>query len=91
MKHMKKQIIFLVPAALFMIALVSTVPAFASNDEGSGNAGSDVSCSPITGNPNQEKCGGGGIKEVPTGDGCTNYVGPEDTVTHTPRVTVKTC
>jgi hypothetical protein len=45
-------------AILFMIALVPTLPAFASNstDEGSGNAGSDVSCSPITGNPLQEKC-----------------------------------
>ena len=56
---MKKQTIFLVPATLLMIALVPTLPAFASNsnDEGSGNAGSDVSCSPITGNPYQEKCG----------------------------------
>lgn len=46
-----------------MIALVPTLSAFASNpndedsdDEDSGNAGSDVSCSPITGNPFQEKC-----------------------------------
>ena len=55
---MKIQTIFLVPATLLMIALVPTLPAFASssNDEGSGNAGSDVSCSPITGNPYQEKC-----------------------------------
>ena len=60
---MKKQTIFLVPATLLMLALVPTLPAFASNsndedsnDEGPGNAGSDVSCSPITGNPYQEKC-----------------------------------
>jgi hypothetical protein len=55
---MNIQTIFLVPATLLMIALVPTLPAFASNsnDEGSGNAGSDVSCSPVTGNPYQEKC-----------------------------------
>ena len=64
MFSMKKQTIFLVPATLLMIALVPTLPAFASNsndedsnDEDSGNAGADVSCSPITGNPFQEKCG----------------------------------
>jgi hypothetical protein len=52
--------IFLVPATLLLIALVPGLPAFASdsNDEGPGNAGSVVSCSPITGNPYQEKCGG---------------------------------
>ena len=44
--------------------LIPTLPAFASNsndadsnDEDSGNAGSDVSCSHVTGNPYQEKCG----------------------------------
>ena len=58
MFSMKKQTIFLVPATLLMIVLVPTLPAFASNsnDEDSGNAGADVSCSPITGNPFQEKC-----------------------------------
>jgi hypothetical protein len=58
MYHMKKQTIFLVPATLLMIVLVPTLPTFASNsnDEGSDNTGSDVSCSPITGNPHQEKC-----------------------------------
>jgi hypothetical protein len=58
MKHMKKQIIFLVPATLLMIAMVPTLPAFASNsnNEDSGNAGDDVSCSHVTGNPYQEKC-----------------------------------
>jgi hypothetical protein len=56
---MKNHIIFLVPAALLMMAVVTALPAFASNsnDEGSGNAGADVSCSPITGNSYQEKCG----------------------------------
>ena len=61
---MKKHTIFLVPATLLMIALVPTLPSFASNsndadsnDEDSGNVGADVSCSPITGNPFQEKCG----------------------------------
>jgi hypothetical protein len=56
---MKNQIIFLIPATLLMIVLVPTLSAaFASNsnDEGPGNAGSDVSCDPATGNPFQEKC-----------------------------------
>ena len=55
---MKKLTIFVVPATLLMIALIPTLPAFASNSngEGPGNAGSDVSCSPITGNPHQDKC-----------------------------------
>ena len=58
MYRMKNYTIFLVPATLLMITLVPTLPAFASNsnDEDSGNAGADVSCSPITGNPYQEKC-----------------------------------
>ena len=58
MYRMKNYTIFLVPATLLMIALVPTLPAFASNsnEEDSGNAGADVSCSPITGNPFQEKC-----------------------------------
>ena len=63
MYRMKNYTIFMVPATLLMIALVPTLPAFASNsndedsnDADSGNAGADVSCSPITGNPFQEKC-----------------------------------
>jgi hypothetical protein len=58
MYRMKNYTIFLVPATLLMIALVPALSAFASNsnDENSGNAGADVSCSPITGNPFQEKC-----------------------------------
>jgi hypothetical protein len=89
---MKKQMIFLVPAAFLMMAVVTTLPAFASNsndedsdDEGSGNAGPGVSCSPITGNPYQEKCG-----ETTTNCndiGCT-VTAPEDTETHTPRVPI---
>jgi hypothetical protein len=88
---MKKQIIFLVPAALFMIALVRTLSAaFASNDEGPGNAGSDVSCDPTTGNPFQEKCDGGGLRGQTTEDGCKSYTGPS-TEDHLPRMTVRTC
>ena len=45
---MKKQTIFLVPTAFLMMAVVTASPAFASNDEGPGNAGSDVSCSTVT-------------------------------------------
>jgi hypothetical protein len=50
--------IFLVPAILLMVAVIPTIPvnASSSNDEGPGNAGSDVSCDPTTGNPFQEKC-----------------------------------
>ena len=75
---MKKQTIFLVPATLLMLALVPTLPAFASNsnDEGPGNAGSDVSCSPITGNPYQEKCGE--THGTIGGDGCRTIYAPED-------------
>ena len=89
MKHMKKQTIFLVPATLLMIALVPTLPAFASNsnDEDSGNAGDDVSCSPITGNPFQEKCGD--TKETVSGDGECKVTAPEDTETHTPRFSMR--
>jgi hypothetical protein len=93
MKHMKKQTIFLVPATLLMIALVPTLPAFASNsndegsdDEGSGNAGDDVSCSPVTGNPYQEKCG-------ETTTNCNDVIGctvtaPEATELNTPRIPI---
>ena len=89
---MKKQTIFLVPATLLMLALVPTLPAFASNsnDEGPGNAGSDVSCSPITGNPYQEKCGE--THGTIGGDGCSPCIyAPEDRDTHTPRVGIRTC
>jgi hypothetical protein len=42
----------------YQCQLLAQASAFASNsnDEDSGNAGADVSCSPITGNPFQEKC-----------------------------------
>lgn len=98
MQHMKKYLIFLVPATLLTIALVPTLPAFASNsddedsdDEGSGNAGPGVSCSPITGNPYQEKCRPPGDeigKVLPGGEGCTVQA-PEDTATHTPSPKIR--
>ena len=92
MKHMKKQTIFLVPATLLMIALVPTLPAFASNsndedsnDEDSGNAGSDVSCSHVTGNPYQEKCGETKTHSTSRGDVVT---APEDRELGTPNVPI---
>lgn len=84
---MKKQTIFLVPTAFLMMAVVTASPAFASNDEGPGNAGSDVSCSPVTGNPFQEKCGE--TKTDCNTIGCT-VTAPEDTETHTPRFKIIT-
>ena len=89
---MKKQTIFLVPATLLMIALVPTLPAFASNsndadsnDEDSGNAGSDVSCSHVTGNPYQEKCGETKTHSTSRGDVVT---APEDRELGTPNVPI---
>jgi hypothetical protein len=82
---MKIHTIFLVPATLLMIALFPTLPAFASNsnDEGSGNAGSDVSCSHVTGNLYQEKCGETKTHSTSRGDVVT---APEDRELGTPNI-----
>jgi hypothetical protein len=68
-------------AILFMMAMAPAVlSAFASASD------SDVSCSPVTGNPYQEKCGD--TKEK-LGDGKCSVRAPEDKVTHTPSVDVR--
>jgi hypothetical protein len=77
---MKNHIIFLIPASLLMMAVVTALPAFASNSDDTGH-----SCSHITGNPFQQKCGETKTHSTPRGDVIT---APEDTETHTPAVSV---
>lgn len=70
-----------------MLTLVPTLPAFASNsdDESSGNADADVSCSHTTGNPYQEKCGETKTHSTFRGDVVT---APEDRELGTPNVPI---
>jgi hypothetical protein len=64
-------------AILLTMALVPVLPALASTDDG-------PSCSPITGNPYQKKCGETTITRNPNGECIVRA--PEDTETHTPNI-----
>lgn len=74
--NQKIPLIATITAIMLTMALVPALPALASME--------DVSCSPITGNPYQEKCGETTITRNPNGECIVRA--PEDTVTHTPRV-----
>jgi hypothetical protein len=67
-------------AILLMMAIVPVLPALASSDSNDDGP----SCSPITGNPYQEKCGETTITQNPRGECIVRA--PEDTVTHKPNV-----
>lgn len=78
--HMKDHIIFLIPATLLMMVVVTALPAFASNSDYTG-----PSWGPITGNPFQNNGGETKTHSNPRGDVIR---APEDTETHTPNLCV---
>ncbi len=78
--NQKIPLIATITAILLTMALVPVLPALASSNSDDDGP----SCSPVTGNPYQEKCGETTITRNPNGECIVRA--PEDTVTQTPRV-----
>lgn len=87
LEYLSNYTFLLVPAILLMMGLVPALPALASYSDDADSDDTGPSCSPVTGNPFQEKCGKDGLQGHPTERGDI-FCGHEDTVTGTPQVCI---